>query len=64
MAEKIRLSTFWDDPESWAGGKPGTVHKPGDTVTLENPAHADLLRQAGYEALDAKPADAKADSSK
>ena len=55
MAEKVILSNHWLDEEGWAGKK-GEQYLPGKTVTFEDPGHAMLLRQAGYEASDVKPA--------
>lgn len=51
MAEKVKLSSFWQDEEGWAGAA-GKVYKPGDSVSLEDANHARLLREAGYEATD------------
>lgn len=55
MAEKVTLSNHWLDEEGWAG-EVGKQYLPGRTVSFEDPGHAMLLRQAGYEASDVKPA--------
>lgn len=58
MAEKLTLSTHWQDEEGWAGKK-GATYKPRDSVSFEDPGHALLLRQAGYEANEAEQSAAK-----
>lgn len=63
MAEKVTLSNHWRDEEGWAG-EAGKQYLPGKTVTFENPGHAQLLRQAGYEATDVQPAAKKASAPK
>lgn len=51
MAEKVRLSSYWQDEEGWAG-EAGKVYKPKDTVTVEDGTHVNSLRSAGLEATD------------
>ena len=58
MAEKLILSNHWLDEEGWAG-EAGKQYIPGKTVSFENPGHAMLLRQAGYEASDVEQPKAK-----